>query len=196
MNKKIFLIRHGESISDVKGRYDGEYDDSLTESGRENAERVAEKLSHEPIDVIFSSVRIRAKETADILNEGRDLKIVLEAGLNERDIYGAFPELAKDLPEEEYRRLGELLADREGIIPGVESYSEFRDRVGNAFSEILKSGYSTIVIITHGGPIRSIFRDVLKLGEFKEVGNGAIIKLEVSESGVQVTSMDSASLNV
>lgn len=30
---KIYLIRHGESTSDIKLRYDGDYDDHLTSKG-------------------------------------------------------------------------------------------------------------------------------------------------------------------
>ncbi|MEI6650768.1 MAG: histidine phosphatase family protein [Candidatus Moraniibacteriota bacterium] len=191
---KIFLIRHGESVSDVKGRYDGEYDDPLTERGIEDATKVAKKLSHKPIGVIFSSARIRARETADILNIGRDLKIIIEEGLNERDIYGAFPDLAEKFPEEEYRRLGELFANPDMVVADAESYAHFRIRVENAFSGILKSDYHMIAIVTHGGPIRCIVREVLKLGELERLGNGAIIELEANETGIRVISMDSAML--
>ena len=41
---KIYIVRHGESTSDVKQKYDGDYDDHLTESGLNDAKNVAKKL--------------------------------------------------------------------------------------------------------------------------------------------------------
>jgi broad specificity phosphatase PhoE len=35
-----------------------------------------------------------------------------------------------------------------------------------------------VAIVTHGGPIRCIFKEVLKLGELKKIGNGSIVLLE------------------
>ena len=49
----IYLIRHGESTSDVKNKYDGDYDDHLTESGLQDAKEIAKKLDGKNIEVIF-----------------------------------------------------------------------------------------------------------------------------------------------
>ena len=61
---KIYLIRHGESASDVRQKYDGDYDDALTDQGRKDAQQIAQKLTDKGIQAIFSSVRARALETA------------------------------------------------------------------------------------------------------------------------------------
>lgn len=53
--------------------------------------------------------------------------------------------------------------DYKNTIPGAESYDDFVDRIKKVFMEITNSaGYSTIGIVTHGGPIRVIFREILK----------------------------------
>ena len=54
------MIRHGESIGDVEERYGGDYDDHLTEKGRQQAKELAEKLGEKGIQLIYSSPRIRA----------------------------------------------------------------------------------------------------------------------------------------
>lgn len=187
---KIYLIRHGESTSDVKEKYDGDYDDHLTEQGLEEAKIIAEKLLNSKIQVIFSSSKIRAIETSEILKGVFNCEVVVKSDLSEQDIYSAYPELSKDQPEEEYRRLGEIMANRDVEIAGVETYTHFKDRVIKCFFEITNGDYDTIAIVTHGGPIRCIFRDILKLRELKKIGNGAIIELEKIDEDFKVVKID------
>lgn len=189
---KVFLIRHGESESDVRQKYDGDYDDHLTDTGQREAEQIAQKLSCMGIQIIFSSKKIRAQETCDILAKTLRCSVEILEGLNEQDIYGAYPELSKDQPEEEYRRLGELLADRDATIEGVESHRVFKERIIRCFERIVESGHEALAIVTHGGPIRCIFREALKLGELKQIKNGAIIELEKTDSGWIVAAIDGA----
>jgi broad specificity phosphatase PhoE len=41
----IYLVRHGESESDVRGLFGGDYDDALTEKGRRQAQEYAPELA-------------------------------------------------------------------------------------------------------------------------------------------------------
>lgn len=186
----IYLVRHGESTSDVKEKYDGDYDDHLTNKGLKEAKKIAEKLLDKQIQIIFSSSKIRSLETSKILKKSLGCEMIVLNDLAEQDIYGAFPNLSKDEPEEEYRRLGEILGNQEIKMTGVETYSHFKNRVIECFSKITKKDYNTIVIITHGGPIRCILREILKLGELKKITNGAIIEIEKNNLGFQMKKMD------
>ena len=114
--------------------------------------------------------------------------------INEQDIYGAYPELSKNQPEEEYRRLGEVLANRDVEMEGVETYLHFKNRVIGCFSKITNEDHQIIAIVTHGGPIRCMFRDILKMREFKKIGNGAIIELEKNNLDFTVIKIDGAIL--
>ena len=191
---KIYLIRHGESTSDVKERYDEDYDDNLTKKGIKEAGVIAKKLSNSNIEIIFTSPKIRALQTTKILKSELNCKTMVLDDLSEQDIYGAYPELSKDQPEEEYRRLGEILADQDEMIEGVETYSHFKKRVVKSFSELIRQDFNVIAIVTHGGPIRIIFREILKLGEFKKIGNASIILLEKNKSLLRVIKIDGAAL--
>ena len=175
---KIYLIRHGESASDVRQKYDGDYDDALTDQGRKDAQQIAQKLTDKGIQAIFSSVRARALETAEIMRVVLKCELVIMEQLNEQNIYGAYPELRADQPEEEYRRLGELLANRNASLPGVETYQQLKQRVARGWSEIATRPYHTVAVVTHGGPIRTIIRDILKQGELTDMSNGMVIELE------------------
>ncbi len=188
---KIYIVRHGESTSDVKQKYDGDYDDHLTESGLNDAKNVAKKLKNSNVDIIYSSSKIRAKETSVIIKESLNCQLIISDDFAEQDIYGAYIKLGKNQPEEEYRKLGELLAN-DVHIDGVESYSTFKKRIVAGFSKVIKEDLKTILIITHGGPIRCIFREILKLGELAKINNGAIIELDITKSDVHIIKMDGA----
>ncbi|EKE11214.1 MAG: hypothetical protein ACD_15C00121G0001 [uncultured bacterium] len=188
----IYLIRHGESTSDVKKQYAGDYDDHLTENGIADAKKIAGKLLSKSIQIIFSSPKIRGRETADIVRKELKCQAIIKEDLSEQDIYGAYTELGKNQPEEEYRRLGELLINQDNVIEGSETYSHFKNRIVGCFFEIVNSNYKYIAIITHGGPIRCIFREILKLGELKKIGNGSIIALEKNDLNFKVVEMDDA----
>lgn len=190
----IYLIRHGESTSDVKEKYDGDYDDHLTENGFRDAETLAQKLSGQGIEVVFTSPKIRACETSEVIRDALQCKTIVENDLAEQDIYGAYLELGRNQPEEEYRRLGEILVNRDNAIDGSETYKDFKDRIIECFSDITQQSFETVAIVTHGGPIRCIFREVLELGELEKIGNGAIIKLKKEGSVLSVASLDNAVL--
>jgi broad specificity phosphatase PhoE len=190
----IYLIRHGESTSDVKEKYDGDYDDHLTENGLNDAKLLAEKLSNKSIEALFISPKIRARETAKVISDALQCKTRVVDGLAEQDIYGAFVDLGKNQPEEEYRRLGEILVNRDNVVDGSETYKDFKERVEKSFAEIINQSFESIAIVTHGGPIRCIFREMLGLGEFQKIGNGAIIQLKKEGSVLSVVSLDGAVL--
>jgi broad specificity phosphatase PhoE len=180
----IFFIRHGESESDVKQKYDGDYDDHLTKLGIEQAEEVSKSDLLQNIEKIYSSPKIRAKETAKVLQDQlKGIPMEIIEGMAEQDIYGAFLDLGKDQPEEEYRKLGEVLVNKDVAYNGAETYWDFRHRVIESFENLIQQPYKTIAVITHGGPIRCIFREMIKTHEVTSLGNGAIIEIKVDTKG-------------
>ena len=64
---KIYLVRHGQTTGDC--------DDRLTGFGQRQAKALAKELSGEKIDIIFTSPKIRARETARILQEELKTKV-------------------------------------------------------------------------------------------------------------------------
>ena len=183
----IYLIRHGESLSDVNQRYDGDYDDPLTPAGIAQAQTIAQSPLLTDIQAIYTSTKIRAQQTAEILHRTLNIPVTTVSGLAEQDIYGAFLDLAKDQPEEEYRRLGEVLVNKDTAYPGTETYQEFKERVLESFEVLLRLDYEQIAIITHGGPIRCIFRELIPSLSIQSLGNGCVIELELGGTTLDVT---------
>ncbi|NET23734.1 MAG: histidine phosphatase family protein, partial [Okeania sp. SIO1H5] len=55
MHKKIWVIRHGETVWNRQGRYQGFLDSPLTEKGIQQAQRLRQRLSGYRFDAIYSS---------------------------------------------------------------------------------------------------------------------------------------------
>src|SRR4029453_15537585 len=86
------------------GRYQGQHDEPLSDAGREQARRVAERLRAEPIGGAYTSDLQRAQETASIILSGRDIQLQTTPALREMG-FGAWegltaPEIAERFPQE------------------------------------------------------------------------------------------------
>lgn len=67
----LYVVRHGETWANAEQRYLGSLDPGLTELGRRQAVALGEYLPKN-LDALVVSPRIRATETASILNEGAE----------------------------------------------------------------------------------------------------------------------------
>jgi broad specificity phosphatase PhoE len=192
---KIYLIRHGESTSDVENRYGGKYNDHLTEKGINQSKELAKKLTDKKIQIIFSSPYLRAKEMAEILKKDLNCDLQIIDNIRERNHYGILSGMEKDEAKTKYPKLAEELKDYKNAITGAEDYETFKKRIIKTFQKITNSKYNKIAIITHGGPIRCLFREFFKLGEFKDdLADCAIIEIEKENNNFKINKMDGAKL--
>ena len=95
----LILVRHGQSIWNLKKKFTGWVDIDLTENGKIEAKKAGEliKSNNIKIDIYYSSLQLRAKNTLKLIKQTlHDTKISNEAWqLNERH-YGALTGLNKD----------------------------------------------------------------------------------------------------
>lgn len=179
---KIFLIRHGESTSDVENRYGGDYDDELTEKGENQAKKLAEEMEGEGIEKVYSSPRIRARSTAQELFSQHKNEIVIMSNLRERNYYGLLTGMKMDEAAKKYPDLVPLLKDRNHTLPNSESYQSFSERIEEVWDQISNSQQRCVAVVTHAGPIRYIFRELLGKGELSSIGDCEIFCLS-NDSG-------------
>jgi len=183
---KIYLLRHGESTSDVEDRYGGDYEDHLTERGIVQSNELAEKLSDKAIEVIFSSPRIRAKETAEILKGSLGCGLEIVDDLRERNAYGILTGMVKSEAKEKYPEYVEAVKSYGDTIEGAESYEQLTERVKACFEVLAAKPYQIIAILTHGGVIRCFLREVIKLPELGSLGDCAVFEFEHSADGFKM----------
>lgn len=73
---KIYLVRHGQTTGDVEDKSGRDKDARLTGFGQRQAKNLVKELVGEKIEIIFTTPKIRARETARILQE--ELKVKVE----------------------------------------------------------------------------------------------------------------------
>ena len=159
---KIYLVRHGQTTGDVEDRYGGDYDDHLTDEGKSQSKVLAKKLKNKNIEIIFSSPRIRAEETAKIVADALKIPMQTVEDIRERNAYGILTGMIKSEAKIKYPKEFEEAKSYKNTITDAEEYDHFKERILASFEEITSKDQKTIAIITHGGPISCFFREVLK----------------------------------
>jgi probable phosphoglycerate mutase len=171
MPTRIILARHGETDWNRERRWQGQSDRPLNDTGREQAEALAAELAGEPIAVVYSSDLLRAHETARIVADRLGLDVVTVPGLRERR-FGSWEGL-QDVEVE--RRFPGVHGPPDG-----ESRDEMTDRVLESVESIARANRGrTVLVISHGGPIRAVLRHHEHPSCDEPVGNCSVVDLEV-----------------
>lgn len=174
----IYLIRHGRQSSS-----DCNVDVPLSGEGRRQAELLGERMKDYPLDGLYCSNLIRARETAEIAFAGRkDLLegLQVRSGLAEVDfgeLTGKADEVVKKFYRDYYQEqldrfaegriqkgnaldevnefVGDFFVPTEEIwYPAGESGPDVMNRVLPVIHEWIDSGREQIAVVTHGGVIR------------------------------------------
>ena len=161
---KIYLCRHGETDHNKNGIIMGHLPIPLNTKGKKQSKNLAKELENKGIEIIFSSDLKRAKETTEIINSVLNVPIIYYEKLREHSLgkydgmkIGELHEILENLD-----KFDSLMTQIGGEITG-----EFVNRVWSIFKEIAKSNEDkeNILIITHGGCIRSVVAKILEASE-------------------------------
>lgn len=83
MTTRVFMIRHGSTPLSAEDSFAGAVDIELSDEGRAQAQRLAERLACEPITAVYCSPMKRTLETAEIIARVHQLTPIQDAGLKE-----------------------------------------------------------------------------------------------------------------
>lgn len=150
----VLLIRHGLAEATGDRLYGTTPDIHLSDEGKSQAERVAERLSGVKLAAVYSSPFERCLETAEPLAVTRRLDVRILGDLGEVD-YGrwtgrTFTSL-RQTPL--WRRVHQLPSSVR--FPGGESLREVQDRAVRALEEIVAGHPRDVVaVVSHGDVIR------------------------------------------
>jgi phosphoserine phosphatase len=181
---RVILVRHGQSIYNERGLYQGCCDDSLlTEKGRLTAYQTGLYLSSIPLDAVYSSPLQRARETAsEILTAIATIadshpELHIHQNLKEIDLpawNGLSFKYVREHLAEDYRCWRErphefqMTAEVEENSPASNSVAtvvkpqnfpvqNLYQQAQNFWEEILaKYVGKTIALVTHGGTIKAL----------------------------------------
>jgi len=165
----IYFTRHGQTDWNLEKRAQGKADTELNDEGIIQAETVKQKLNNEKIDLILCSPLKRARQTADIINRGRNIPIIYDERISERD-FGEF--------EGKIMRIGFNYEDfwnykKNITYKRAENIIDFFDRIFT-FLDSIKEEYNgkSILLVTHGGvsiPVICYFNGIPQDGELSKL---------------------------
>ncbi len=160
---RVYLVRHGQTLWNAEGRYQGRMNIELSPLGRSQAARLAGVLAPVPLAAIYSSPLIRARDTALAIAAPHRLPVVLVADLHEIEL-GVWEGLTEG---EITQRFGDVVArrrrDPEHVVPlEGESLYEVQARALRAVEEILaRHDDATIAVVAHGAVNKMVLLSAL-----------------------------------
>lgn len=148
----LYLVRHGTTDGNISGIFQGRVDYPLNEMGHRQGEYLALRFADVPLDAVYTSPLIRARQTAEYLCRGKDLTPIPEPGVIELDA-GKIDGRPREENLLNYPRQMELLMEDVAKFypPGGESIQQLYDRVGEAVTRIVTENPGrTVAIVAHG----------------------------------------------
>ncbi len=177
----LYLARHGETAYNHEGRFQGQQQIPLNDTGRAQAGELADRAAGYDFRALWCSPLLRARETADIVAARIGLEPVEDARLMETDAGDwtdrSFVEVRAEAPA----LFDSFAAAESGFaFPGGESFAQQEVRVGAALGEI-EQGELPALVVCHGMVIRAAFA-VRGAVRFERLPNAALVALDPAAS--------------
>lgn len=158
---ELLLIRHGQTVANSAGVWQGHADGVLNDEGRRQAVRLGRSVPS--LDALYASPLLRASDTARAIAEVQSLEVEIDPGLKEIG-FGAWEgmspaEIEVAFPDE-YRTF------RQGVdLPrggSGETFAGVQERmVGSVNSIVAANPGNTIGVVSHGGATRAYVTEIL-----------------------------------
>ncbi|MFU8795391.1 MAG: alpha-ribazole phosphatase [Dethiobacteria bacterium] len=163
---EIYLIRHGETESNLQRRYQGWTESPLSDNGLRQAEKVGFFLAEKNIEALYCSDLNRALHTARVIGAGSGIKPQITPLLREIH-FGQWEGMTFDEIEAAWgAMISEWIDDPfHKAAPGGETLKEVCERMQSfliRMQEIYPDG-KRIAVVSHGGSIRALLYSVLGL---------------------------------
>jgi broad specificity phosphatase PhoE len=215
-NVHLYFMRHGKTILNTLDRVQGWCDSPLTDAGVQVAKNAAAGLADIKFDYAYSSDRLRAIETANIVLEAnkatgpmevipvvglREINfgkyegelngvmwgdVMEKLGLSNMEEFGKFMVAEEDATDKAFDTIAEL--DETGL---AETSAECRERLMDSIDTIVKEvsaqGGGNVLIVGHGAAIVNILSNLS--GEYVgELENASISEVEYANGEFKILS--------
>jgi broad specificity phosphatase PhoE len=191
----LILIRHGRTTWNAEGRWQGQANPPLDETGLQQAAALAEYLKSEPIIALYSSPQTRARQTAEALAAALKLPITFDSRLAERNI-GVWEGLTL---AEVHERFPNVYHPEWWIngAPGGENHRDLTARASAAFGEIVAAhSDETVAVVSHGGTLNAYLFNLLQIAPGQHVTfrfqNTSLARVTVTPRQVHLISLGEA----
>ncbi len=160
---RVFMVRHGATVLSAEDRFAGATDVDLSDEGREQTRRLAERLAGEEISTIFASPLGRTIETAKILAAPHNLEVETREGLREIS-HGRWEQMTRREVEQKFpEEAAEWEKDPYTFAPaGGESGVQVIARALPLLIDLVRENSGkTILIVSHKATIRLLLSSLL-----------------------------------
>jgi broad specificity phosphatase PhoE len=160
---RVFIVRHGATVLSAEDRFAGVTDVELSEEGREQARRLAERLSDEKIAAAYASPLGRTVETARILAAPHNLQVQTCEGFREIS-HGHWEGMKRREVEEKFPdEMAEWEKDPYTFAPeGGESGLAVTARALPALIDLVREHPGeNVLIVSHKATIRLLLSSLL-----------------------------------
>lgn len=157
----LLLIRHGQTAYNASGRIQGWLDVPLDEVGRQQARRLAARLSAQGVNAVYSSTLARALDTARPIAEACGVPLQADDRLREYNM-GEWTGLTR---EEIVARFGAPPLGSDAAIPNGETAHQVFERLRSFLDELLArhAPGEQVVLVSHGGALNTLVAGLLGL---------------------------------
>jgi broad specificity phosphatase PhoE len=150
---RILLVRHGQSVWNADGRWQGQADPPLSDLGVDQAAAAADSDAVDGVRALYSSDLDRARHTAQLLGVRLGLAPVVDERLRERHA-GDWEGRTRVEIDEGWP--GYLESGRRPT--GYEPDDSVLARVLDALGAIATAHEGDVLVVTHGGVVRTVER--------------------------------------
>ena len=162
MDRKIFLIRHGQIDYGSEKRYIGITDLSLSNTGIGQVTRLREYFSGIEIEKAFTSPLKRCMQTAEIIFAGCNTNRIVLDELKEINL-GEWENQTIDYIKDHFHEMYDKRGSNMDVFipPGGESFELLQIKAMKAFEYIIKNTRGNTLIVSHAGVNRVILSKLL-----------------------------------
>jgi broad specificity phosphatase PhoE len=192
MPTRLLLVRHGESTWNADGRWQGQADPPLSNLGRAQAVQAARSVGQ--VEAIWASPLERAFTTAEIIAAEIGIGPVLTTELVRERNVGEWSGLTRAEIDVHYPGF----LDERRSPPGFESDESVLERVIPALLAIARATPGDVLVISHGGVIRTVERSLgIEPGALPNLGGRWIdVDGESMRGGERVVLIDPGDVTV
>jgi broad specificity phosphatase PhoE len=149
---RFCLVRHGQTDWNLLGRYQGQSDVPLNQTGRAQAVVLSRQLQDQSIAAVYSSDLERARETAEILASVLLLPVIIEPRLREINLGEWEGQLVSAIQTRYADLWQQRTLDPAGVrYPGGETVGQVAKRVYTALDDISRvHPIANVLIASHG----------------------------------------------
>ena len=165
MMRTFIMVRHGQSETNVKKAFTGQIDAPLTDTGREQAWRMAAYVNRYKVDKIYVSPLQRAVETAEAIAVTQNCPVERQDALMEINA-GFWQGLTFDEVSRRYPQThGAWKSNFDTAAPdGGETCQQVYERVTEFFRDVIHhTQEETVCFVAHAIPIRMMEKYMLNI---------------------------------